>query len=164
MFPWTLNRHERKMLADIDKFGCQVLTVFDPDGLKPSFAYSIGFTRTVGQGEVIVFGLNHDLMASMVNETLAQCRDGLELGDGKRISGLLEGFDTIARKIPPENIKLENFNSAIWFHRREFRSELALAYQIVWPGAQQGLFPWEDGCDPYVIDMQPPLYEQGTIH
>jgi len=33
------------------------------------------------------------------------------------------------------------------------------AFQVVWPGAQQGFYPWDEGCDLYVIDYQPALYE-----
>ena len=32
------------------------------------------------------------------------------------------------------------------------------AYQLFWPGAEQGLFPWEKGCVQFVRDCQPSLY------
>ena len=156
----TLSEYEQSILTHVEKFGCSVTHVFDPDQEEPDFSYSIGFSKTLDQGEVIVFGLARNLMQSMINEVMRQCReDGLILGDNVVISDLLEGFDVIARTIHPDRIEHEFFNSAIWFHRREFGTELKVAYQLVWPGTQQGLFPWDEGCDPYVIEQQPPLYE-----
>ena len=153
--------YEAKIISNVEKFGCHVTTVFDPEGVEPSFTYSIGFTRSIGQGEVIVFGLSSNLMGFMINETLRQCRDGLRLAEGVRISGLLEDFDVVVRSIPQANITREHFNSALWFHRREFGTELEDAFQLVWPGAREGLFPWDDGSS---CDAQPALYEIGSVH
>ena len=160
----NLTDYEIKLLSNVEEFGCHVTTVFDPDGTDPSFSYSAGFTETVEQGEVIVFGLGHDLMHRMINLTLDECREGLVLADGMSIQGLLEGFDVIARKIPFSGLDREHFNSSMWFHQYRFDSELRSAFQLVWPGAQQGLFPWEAGCDEYVIKIQQPLYERGSVH
>ena len=159
-----LTDYERDILANVEEYGCHVTTVFDPDSDAPSFSYSTGFSETLEQGEVIVFGLSHNLMHQMVNVTMDLCREGLVLADGERITGVLEGFDVVARQLPSAAIDREHFNSAMWFHRRRFGSELRTAFQIVWPGAKQGLLPWDDGCDEYVIEMQPPLYEKGAVH
>jgi hypothetical protein len=153
--------YELKILANVEKYGCHVTTVFDPENQDPSFAYSTGFTETAGQGEIIVFGLDHELMHRMINTILQSCRDGLSLTDGERIEGVLDGFDVIARQIPPTAIDREHFNSAIWFHRLRFGTELCSAFQIVWPGAQDGLFPGDDRCDQLVVGMQPALYKGG---
>ncbi|EIZ79776.1 hypothetical protein WSK_1666 [Novosphingobium sp. Rr 2-17] len=154
-----LTDYERQILDNIERHGCHVTCVFDPDDNDVDFSYSAGFTYSLNQGEVIVFGLSRELMHSMVNEVMRQCRDeSLVLSDGLSISGLIEGFDVIARIIPPQNIKREFFNSAMWHHLGRFGDGLSVAYQLVWPGAQQGLFPWEEGCHEDVIALQPPLY------
>jgi hypothetical protein len=159
-----LTDYERDILANVEEYGCHVTTVLDPEGDDPSFSYSTGFSETLDQGEVIIFGLDHKLMHRMINITMELCRDGLILSEGERIAGVLEGFDIVAREIPASAIDREHFNSAMWFHRRRYASELRSAFQIVWPGARQGLFPWEDGCDEYVVRIQPPLYERGVVH
>ncbi len=153
----SLNSHERKILDNIRDHGCQVMSVFDPDGELPDFTYSIGFPATVGQPEVIVYGLPRELGHSMVNETLAQCRAGLILAEGTRIDGLLEGFACIVREIPADRIDAEHFGSAMWFERYRTGAEMTQAFQIVWPGAGHGLFPWEAGAD--LAELQPALYE-----
>lgn len=155
-----LTPFELKLIADIKKHGCQVLHVFDPQGEEPNFSYSIGFPETLAQPEVIVFSLDKGLMHRMINEIWRQAsQDGLQLSDGLRIAGLLEGFDCIAREITDPAAIAEHFGSAIWYHRSQRGQSVERAFQIVWPGARQGLFPWEEGCAAQVITDQPPLYQ-----
>jgi len=163
-FDENFTDHEREILANIDAHGCHIPYVFDPDGGRPEFAYSVGFPHSTDQGEVIVFGMPLELAGFMINETLRQCRDdGLILGDGLRISGLLKGFDVIARIVRPELIEREHFNSAMWHHVGRYGTSLTVAYQLVWPSAATGLFPWDEGCHEDVIALQPALYET-SVH
>lgn len=162
--PVALTDFEKSVIDVVQKHGCMVLSVFDPDQIEPDFSYSIGFPETVGQAEVIVFSLPKSLRASMINEILRQMvEESLVLKDGAKIGNLLEGYDCVARRIVDPRVLREHFGSAIWYHRHQRNAELAEAYQIVWPGARQGKFPWEDGCAQDVIDDQPALYEL-SIH
>jgi hypothetical protein len=159
-----LDPDERKVLDDIRDYGCQVEYVFDTEGNLPDFSYSIGFPVTLQQPEVIVFGLRREVMHFMVNEVCRQAKEeALEIEDGLRISGLIDGFDCIAREVTDPAAIREHFGWAIWYHRSQRGEEVRQAYQLVWPGAQQGLYPWDEGCDPFEIEMQPALYE-GTVH
>lgn len=154
----ALDPHEQKVLDDIRDHGCQVMHIF-LEGDAPAFSFSIGFPTSVGQPEVIVFGLPRELMHSMVNEMRSQCASGLKLSDGERVSGLLEGLDCILRGIDDPQAIADHFGWAVWYQRSQLGVEMTQAYQIVWPGAQQGLFPWEAGCHEDVIALQPALYE-----
>ncbi len=158
-----LSEMEQSIVDNVAKHGCFIMSVFDPDGDEPDFSYSIGFEQTARQGEVIVFSLPKNLRVSMINEIRAQIAGGLELADGLAISGLLQGFDCVMRAIDDDDAIREHFGSAIWFNRRFGSGEMNRAFQIVWPGAQQGLFPWDEGCSQTVIDDQPALYER-TVH
>ncbi|WP_395394006.1 DUF4262 domain-containing protein [Novosphingobium sp. BL-8A] len=158
-----LDEQEQAVLDNVRDHGCQSQFVFDPDGKEPDFAYSIGFPVSVGQPEVIVYGLRRDLMHFMVNEMRRQCAGGLVLGEGVVVSGLLEGFDCVLRHVTDPVAIKEHLGWAIWYHRSQHGNAVKEAYQIVWPGAQQGLFPWDNGCDDYVISQQPALY-QTSIH
>ncbi|CAN5364223.1 hypothetical protein BH10PSE13_BH10PSE13_18800 [soil metagenome] len=106
---------EREIIANVRDHGCHINYIFDPAGDEPAFAYSIGFPETVGQPEVIVFGLSMDIMKFMINETLRQCREGFRLEDDAELHGLLEGHDCVLAAIPAANITREYFNSAMWF-------------------------------------------------
>ena len=151
---------EQQIIDNVRQHGCMIMHVFDPAGEEPNFSYSIGFPETVSQPEVIVFGLDKKLMHSMINETWRQCsEDGLDLADGICISDLIEGFDCVAREITSPNAIREHFGSAIWYNRTRRNEKLTRAFQLVWPGAQQGLYPWDRECSTEVTDWQPPLYE-----
>jgi len=154
-----LSAFEQRIVADVEQYGCHVLHVFDPDGVEQNFSYSIGYPVSVAQPEVIVFGLDRKLMHSMINEVHRQCRDGLAMEDGLRVPDLLEGFDCALRAVRPDNIVAEYFGSAMWFHRTQTDHPMKGAFQIVWPGAVNGLFPWDAGVSQDVIDAQPALYE-----
>lgn len=163
--PRPLNDMEKSIVDGVEKHGCFIMSVFDPDGIKPNFSYSIGFENTSGQPEVIVFSLPKDFRASMINELYRQiAEDSLDLKDGLRIKGLLVGHDCVARKVTSPEAIAAHFGSAIWFNRRYGSGEMTHIFQIVWPGAHEGLFPWESGCSQSVIDDQPALYEGRTIH
>jgi hypothetical protein len=154
-----LSDYEKQIVANVEKHGCHVTMVFDPDGKDPNFAYSAGFWKSAQQPEVITFGLSIDLMKTMIDNVHDQCMAGLALEDGVRIDGLLRSHACVARSVKSENIVRDYLNSAMWFHE-EFRGEpLSEVVQLVWPGAQQGLYPWEEGCDELVISQQPALYE-----
>lgn len=157
----TLTDYEVDILRNIDDFGCYAVSVFDPDGEQLPFTYSVGLPISVGQPDVIISGQSTKLMHFMVNEICRQCREEeLVLTNMGAIQGLIEGYDCIAREIPASNITSDYFNSAIWAHRHQFGRPMERAFQIVWPGVGQRMFPWDNGCDPAVIYNQLTLYEQ----
>lgn len=155
----SFTKYENSIVDHVRDSGCHITYVFDPDGDEPAFGYSAGFPETVGQPDIIVFGLNLEVVGHMINETLRQCRSGLQLVDWTELHGLLTGHRCVARRIPSAGIDREYFNSAIWYEEQRTRGGLmASAFQIIWPGAVDGLFPWDDGCNEEVRALQPPLY------
>jgi hypothetical protein len=159
LFRKGLDIHEQKCVDDIRAYGCHVLQV-SAEGEHPHFSYSVGFPVSVDQPEVIVFGLQQPLMHNMINEMQRQCAEGLVMCDGQRVPDLIDGFDCILRYVTDKRAIEQHFGWAIWYHRSQRNIELCEAYQIVWPGKVQGLYPWEDGCDDFVIAQQPALYQQ----
>jgi len=159
LFRKGLDVHEQKCVDDIHEYGCHVMQISAEDE-DTQYSFSVGFPVSVKQPEVIVFGLNRQLMHSMINEMRRQCAEGLVMLDGLRVADLIEGFDCILRYVTDKNAIKDHFGWAVWYHRSQRGVELTEAYQIVWPGKQQGLYPWEEGCDEFVITHQPALYEK----
>ena len=159
-----LSEFEQRIFENSEKSGCQVNTIFDPDGEEPTFSYSIGFPVTVNQPEVIVFGLKNEVMHGMINALLDKCRQGLTLRDGLVIDDLLDGYNCVARAVVNDYIVDDYFASAIWYEKYRTGDEMKEAYQIVWPGVHQRMFPWDEGCDQLVIDCQPALYHPESVH
>ena len=154
--------YERAIERNVAEHGWHCTTVIDPDGVSPDFAYSVGFRETLGMPELIVFGLSSELMHAMLWNAFRDLQAGKEIKDGDRWSGLLARFDCVARAVHPTNLTREYFNSALWYHGDPSIHGPLLAFQIVWPGAEDGLFPWDTGSDPFVCEIQPPLYLPGA--
>ncbi len=157
----ALSDYEQDILENVARSGCHITVVIDPDQQDPPFAYSAGFPETAGQPEVIVFGLSTEMMTFMINKTLDQCEAGLVLSDGVEIEGLLRGHKVIAREVAARFIIRDYLASAIWYERHQTGRALERVIQLVWPGALDGLFPWDKGCDQQVRDLQPALYVAG---
>ncbi len=152
------NEWQTNMLALIEKHGWYGMSVFDPKGERPDFSYSIGFTKTLSAPEFIVFGLNRELRHSMLWEVFRQIGAGAVPEEGKRWSDLLEGFDCVGREAIRSDLFEEYSTSADWFWRDQGHEGHPRVFQIVWPGALGGLFPWEEGCDQAVIESQDALW------
>jgi len=153
----ALNDFEQRMVDSIDQHGWFGLHVM-AGGDLPGFSYSVGFWESVGAPEFLIYGLPKDLTHAMLWEMFRQFKAGLAIADGERVSGLLEGFDCIIRPVHPSHFD-EHVGSARWYRRHRLGDDAGLqVFQIFWPGKQQGLFPWEPGCDPAVRDCQPQLY------
>jgi Domain of unknown function (DUF4262) len=152
----TLDPGDEKALADIAKHGFHALHIL-AEGDEPAYTFSIGFTETLNAPEAVIFGLKRELMHNMLWETFRQLQAGRVMTDGQHRTGLIEGFDCIARPVHPSWHR-EYLGTAIWHARYRTGSDEFNAFQIFWAGAQQGLFPWEAGCDPFVVSQQPALY------
>ncbi|MES1157045.1 MAG: DUF4262 domain-containing protein [Alphaproteobacteria bacterium] len=154
-----LSDYEQRIIDAIDEHGWFCPYIFDDKSKNPDFAYSVGFTQTLDCPEFIVFGLGQNLMHAILSRVFRQIRDGKRPEDNQRWSDLIEGFDCIARAVHSTNIVRDYFNSAMWFwgDPAERGSELK-AFQLVWPSAKTGLFPWDADCAQEVRDLQPPLY------
>src|SRR5687768_12916260 len=125
---------------------------------EPSFAYTVGFWETLCAPELIIFGLDFELTHQMLWTMFDKLKAGAILTDGARWSGLIEGFDCISRPVHPSRVEIAYLNSAMWYRGYRTGDEAVDAYQLFWPGAEQGLFPWEPGCDELVRADQPLLY------
>ena len=157
-----LDPEEQRVVDDVRRYGCHIVNVVSDDGDEPEFSYTVGLPASTDQPEVIVFSLKRGLRQSVLNGVLRQCLEGLRLSDGLRIAGLIEGLDCVTRRIVSPAAIQDHFGWAIWFHRYLRGEAVAEAYQLVWPGAEQGLFPWEAGCDAEIVALQPALYDGGS--
>lgn len=161
----TLDKLDQDMVDAIAEHGWFGVHVLEEEGL-PGFSYSIGFWESVGAPDFLIYGLPKDLTHSMMWELFRQLKAGLAVEDGARVSNLLEGCDCIIRPIHESHFR-EHLGSAIWYRHFKLGHRDGLrAWQVFWPGRQQGLFPWEPGCDATVRVLQPPLYlpdEKGIV-
>ena len=160
----TISKEEyfERTLANIEEHGWQFTFVFDPDGKDPDFAYTVGFPKSLNAPELIVCGLPRDLMSHMLWEMHRKLEKGEPIYDGARWPDLLEGFDCITKRAARADLYEDWVLSSVWHWEHCGNNGNPEVFQIVWPGARDGLFPWEDGSDRSVIDAQPTLWLEGS--
>lgn len=157
-----LSPQHKAILENIEQFGLSVMHVAAEDPRAPSYSFSVGFEHSLGQPEVLVYGLDRNLAQSMINEVFRQCKEeGLELVDGQPIGNLIEGYDCMARPIDDPRGRTAHFGYAIWFQQRINGASLKRAVQIVWPDPKTRAFPWQDGCGADIRGWQVQLYPAG---
>ncbi|MGF6641875.1 DUF4262 domain-containing protein [Paraburkholderia sp. MM6662-R1] len=143
----------------IASHGHAVQGVFDPDGKKAAYGYTIGNVLQ-GLPELLVSGLPPDIMMPILNDTVALMRAGtLKVTDHARTSDIAQGYDTAFRLVDLSRVDDEINLLKVWCRLHEI--ELPPVYQLVWPDAQNR-FPWEPGFTEKMRAMQPVLYS--TVH
>jgi hypothetical protein len=143
----------------IEKHGHAVMSVSDrvdePTG-TPNFSYSTGAFESYGAPELIVFGLSSKLHLWMINEFYRRLNEGDQLGTGEQIEGFLEGFPVVFVEAG-ERAADDYMNFTRWY----YEDEAFPVWQLVWPCANSGNFPWDSSCPQDVIDAQPDLSRLG---
>jgi hypothetical protein len=125
----------------------------DPEG--PAFVYSIGMIQTLDHPEIIIFGLDLSLMASVINGIGDEIRGGRPFREPGLYEGLLEGF--ACRIAAVAEVYHEVFLGYAMWHRRHISQIGTLeAVQCIWPD-MSGRFPDEADCNPVVVQLQPLL-------
>lgn len=141
---------DEKVVSDIERFGLTVMLV-EGDEETPSFAYSIGLFRNYGHPEIIVFGLDFEVMSSIVNEVGEQVKTGKHYETEKIYFGLIEKYGCVFEPVA-ERHYAEYFGYANWFYKgTDFP-----ALQCVWPD-KAGLYPWHEDFNPEWLAAQPLL-------
>ena len=155
--------HEQWIAANVEEHGCAIISVFDPDHEIPDFAYSIGFPRSLRQGDVLISGLDLDLMKRLLNDAYVLCRDGFRLADFARTSELFSSVDCVVREIAEEHLRGEFMTSALWYAESVCDQPFTSAFQLVWPD-KAGLFPWEEGFAESLVGAQLELWRKDRLN
>jgi hypothetical protein len=112
--------------------------MIDADEDGPAFAYSIGLPATVGQPELICFGLRTEVMHRLLNDLHARMTKGERFSDGTRVSDLITGYDCVLKKVHKRWYS-GFLGYARWFHEGDDFDAL----QLVWPDKQHR-YPWDE--------------------
>ncbi len=150
--PSGFNDYERGLIEAVREHGWFCPSVYsDEDG--PGFSYSVGFWKTLGKPEVIVFGLPPQVAHSVLWQLYRLFQSGLSPQPGKPVEGVLEGYVSY---LMPAGAKANEFMlSAAWFYGNQDYPRL----QLVWPDPI-GAFPWQTDFDPSFAEAQPDLSDR----
>lgn len=151
-----MNAYEMNLLSHIEKYGCSVTSVFDPEGHRPPFTYSIGIAKSAAAPELIVVGLESEISLWLVNEYNRRVRAGDAFVPGHSYRGFLEGHDVQFVEVAQEH-REGYMLSACWLHGgTEFE-----ALQMVWPSTS-GVWPWDHEAPDSLRQKQPLLSKAGA--
>ncbi len=152
--PAPENDIDESHMGFIDEYGWALMGVFDPDDEEPSFTYSTGILETLGDPEVIIFGLKSDTRKWLCNEYGNKLRNGRQLKPDCDIDDFIEGYPI--RLIDVDTTRPEVFADHLcWAHWYYGRRDFPVR-QLVWPD-QEGRFPWDPDCGEDFRKLQPLL-------
>lgn len=146
-----MNEYEKNILDHIDKFGCSVTSVFDPDEEDPPFTYSIGITKSYGAPEIIIVGLKKDISHWIANEYKRRVSEGETFVFDIPYLGFLEGFPVRFGPVIETN-KKEYMRSTCWLYQGSDFD----AVQLIWPNTS-GVWPWDANASEWFRSNQPLL-------
>ena len=126
-----------KIINNIEKYDCHVVMVIG-DHL-PGFAYSIGLYEKFGHPEIICFGLDLNMMASLINEVRNWIRENGSIEPYSSYPDYLENADV--KFIPVDEVF---YNDYLNFGINYYNENNFPVMQMVWPD-KENKFPWEEG-------------------
>jgi hypothetical protein len=145
---------DRRVASHVKKYGCHVVTVFDPDEKLPTFSYSIGIQATSGVPEAIVIGLSAEMGHYMINEYNLQVRKGVRFARGVPSGEFLDGFDIYVEPAKPKLLTEYTLGCS-----RYYKGEAGQAYsvvQLIYP-TTSGVWPWQSAATKAFRANQPLL-------
>ncbi len=167
-FEWQEPEDEKdlKDFRDIVTAGCTVLMIYpDEAGGGPpfDFIYTVGFYLNLQHPEFFIKGILSDAAGTMMNSLFLHVEDGNHIKDGTVVHyDLGDGEIKFVAKTFPLDRYYDYMGWGCWFYRSLFWKISPIAVpkfpvlQLFWPDAQ-GLYPWDDGCDPRVRAIQTPV-------
>jgi Domain of unknown function (DUF4262) len=132
----------------------QYVASAEDDKWEPPFAYSVGGTESYGAPELIISGLGFDVSKAVINHFMYEWKSGQRFLQMLEYQDFLEGFPVIFMTASAA-AKKEFACSTDWYYERE---DFDL-WQVVWPGAGHGLFPWQ--VDDQLADVQKRFVDGG---
>ncbi|MFC7486984.1 DUF4262 domain-containing protein [Knoellia sp. CPCC 206453] len=128
----------------------------DADG-SPSFAYTVGLGHRCGHPELLISGLDPEVMHRALNDLTRRVMQGRRLAPGDVLEDVLAGVPVVVEQVTDDALR-ETVTWSGWFHRR--RPE---ALAIVWPSVA-GLFAWQPGAPSVLNERQPPEWRAPIRH
>lgn len=119
---------------------------------EPAFAYSIGAYESYGAPELILFGLDGDPSADIINDFMEQYVAGRRFRCGVPELGLVRGDIPMILLETSPTVGLGYATFADWYYEREHFP----LWQMFWP-ARNGCFPWDRTYPAGLVGRQPDL-------
>ena len=147
-----LQPDEMRLVDDVEKYGCHIISVREEGGF-PGWCYTVGLSDVLGCPELIVIGLKPGVAHSLLNDCAGRLQQGLRVGEGERVDGLLSNVQCEFRAIDKRWIR-QTMGYAVWYNRGD---EFAVL-QCVYPDLNNHC-PWDEGFEASWRNRQPLLFQ-----
>lgn len=124
---------------------------------EPDFAYTVGLGHRCGHPELLMSGLDPQLMHRALNEIAGRVMRGRRLAPGQVLEGVLGGVPVVLERVSEQGLR-ETVIWSGWFHRRT-----PDALVVVWP-TRSGLFDWQPGAPDVLALRQPREWRDPIDH
>jgi Domain of unknown function (DUF4262) len=153
-FEWRQPEEEADeiLFRNVRTHGCHIIRI-PSDEQGPGYAFSIGLFANYCHAELIVFGVDRNHEAGVINDVRDRVAAGRTFAAGDVCGDLRADRCACFVEVPLQAYQ-DYLGTAIWFYAKSPRPFPCL--QIVWPDLA-GRFPWEVGCDERVKRSQPVL-------
>jgi hypothetical protein len=142
---------DQKVLDDVAEHGWHVVKIFEQED-APGWAFSIGLFHNFRHPEIIVFGLDSDLMHSVINSIGDDARAGKRFVVDNHYPDLIEAYSCTFKNA--SKVWYPSFlGYAMWFYKGTDFPVL----QCTWPD-KNSRYPWESGFNPNWVWAQPLLF------
>ena len=158
-FTWPKSEDELddKLIRDVIDHKCHIVSI--PEGAHgPKYSFSIGLFVHFEHPELVIFGIDHNIAATAINDACTLIERGHRFKHGDSSDEIFEGVNVMFMEVQPSFYSYY-LGTAIWFYKS--RSSSFPVLQVVWPDTDHK-FPWEKGCDPRCRKVQPVLQEQNA--
>lgn len=142
---------DRKLLDDIARHGWHMISV-EADESGPGFAYSIGLYRTFDHPEILIIGLDGEVMFGMINGIGEAIRDRK-----KRFAHLDESDDVLEDYLVAFcNVSPKHYRDHVSYARWYYGGDDFPLLQCVWPDSAHR-YPWHLDFPEALAERQPIL-------
>jgi hypothetical protein len=130
------DRGERKVIADIAKFGWHCVHIHG-EGELVEYTFTVGLFQTYKHPELMIFGIPSKVSHQILTIAADAAKSGEPLELTQPTKALLEGYPCCFAEVPKTEYR-EYVGFAGWY----YEGDGFPLYQIVWP-ARSGQFPWD---------------------
>ena len=125
----------------IEEYGWHFQFVFDEAGKKQDFSYSIGFEKSFGHPDVMIFGLKRETMHSILTDLAQDLKNGSVFPENERVKNVLSNdYDVIFKPVKSELLG-EYAGIAKDYYGKPFK-----VLVMFWPD-RNNILPTEPGCE-----------------
>jgi len=140
-----------EIITDVRDHGWHLVRVAEENG-SPGWVHSIGFYENFSHPEVVIFGLEDNVLTGVIEDIGNDIRGGKRYSCGQSFGGILEGVECTFK--PVHRRWFASFlNDCEWYYGGDSFGVL----QCVWPD-REGRSPWSEEFATEWCGLQPLLF------